>query len=150
MQKMKGFTLIELIITITVLAILATIAVPSFNSLLNRQKLNASARELMSKLVEARTQALTIRQTTGVCVSTVTNCAESLSISSSSNISNRIFVAQLDKEVTLASGSATQLIFRVEGIPVASSKFSLQRQGVARCIEVGVTGDTTYKEGACT
>lgn len=148
MQKMKGFTLIELIITITVLAILATIAVPSFNSLLNRLKLNASARELMSKLVEARTQALTIRQTTGVCVSTVTNCAESLSISN--NISNRIFVAQLDKEVTLASGSATQLIFRVEGIPVASSKFSLQRQGVARCIEVGVTGDTTYKEGACT
>lgn len=148
MQKMKGFTLIELIITITVLAILVTIAVPSFNSLLNRQKLNASARELMSKLVEARTQALTIRQTTGVCVSTVTNCAESLSISS--NISNRIFVAQLDKEVTLASGSATQLIFRVEGIPVASSKFSLQRQGIARCIEVGVTGDTTYKEGACT
>lgn len=148
MQKMKGFTLIELIITITVLAILATIAVPSFNSLLNRQKLNASARELMSKLVEARTQALTIRQTTGVCVSTVTNCAESLSISN--NISNRIFVAQLDKEVTLASGSATQLIFRVEGIPVASSKFSLQRQGIARCIEVGVTGDTTYKEGACT
>lgn len=148
MQKMKGFTLIELIITITVLAILATIAVPSFNSLLNRQKLNASARELMSKLVEARTQALTIRQITGVCVSTVTNCAESLSISS--NISNRIFVAQLDKEVTLASGSATQLIFRVEGIPVASSKFSLQRQGIARCIEVGVTGDTTYKEGACT
>ncbi|WP_336984467.1 pilus assembly FimT family protein [Acinetobacter soli] len=148
MQKMKGFTLIELIITITVLAILATIAVPSFNSLLNRLKLNASARELMSKLVEARTQALTIRQTTGVCVSTVTNCAESLSISS--NISNRIFVAQLDKEVTLASGSATQLIFRVEGIPVASSKFSLQRQGIARCIEVGVTGDTTYKEGACT
>lgn len=148
MQKMKGFTLIELIITITVLAILATIAVPSFNSSLNRQKLNASARELMSKLVEARTQALTIRQTTGVCVSTVTNCAESLSISS--NISNRIFVAQLDKEVTLASGSATQLIFRVEGIPVASSKFSLQRQGIARCIEVGVTGDTTYKEGACT
>lgn len=148
MQKMKGFTLIELIITITVLAILATIAVPSFNSLLNRQKLNASARELMSKLVEARTQALTIRQTTGVCVSTVTNCAESVSISS--NISNRIFIAQLDKEVTLASGSATQLIFRVEGIPVASSKFSLQRQGIARCIEVGVTGDTTYKEGACT
>ncbi|MDS7695384.1 prepilin-type N-terminal cleavage/methylation domain-containing protein [Acinetobacter soli] len=148
MQKMKGFTLIELIITITVLAILATIAVPSFNSLLNRQKLNASARELMSKLVEARTQALTIRQTTGVCVSTVTNCAESLSISS--NISKRIFIAQLDKEVTLASGSATQLIFRVEGIPVASSKFALQRQGVARCIEVGVTGDTTYKEGACT
>ena len=136
MQKMKGFTLIELIITITVLAILATIAVPSFNSLLNRQKLNASARELMSKLVEARTQALTIRQTTGVCVSTVTNCAESLSISS--NISKRIFIAQLDKEVTLASGSATQLIFRVEGIPVASSKFSLQRQGVARCIEVEI------------
>lgn len=102
----------------------------------------------MSKLVEARTQALTIRQTTGVCVSTVTNCAENLSISS--NISNRIFVAQLDKEVTLASGSAIQLIFRVEGIPVASSKFSLQRQGIARCIEVGVTGDTTYKEGACT
>ena len=148
MTKMNGFTLIELLVTIAVIAILATIAVPSFNSILNNQKLNASTRELMSKIAEARTQALTLRQTTGVCLSTVSDCASALSIST--NQTNRIYIAQLDKNVIAGTGSASQIVFRVEGIPSTTAKFTLMRNGQSRCVEVGVTGDTYYKEGACT
>ncbi|MBO3639094.1 pilus assembly FimT family protein [Acinetobacter soli] len=62
MQKMKGFTLIELIITITVLAILATIAVPSFTKMIAQQRLNADYRDLINILTEARSQAILLRK----------------------------------------------------------------------------------------
>lgn len=145
MTKMNGFTLIELLVTIAVIAILATIAVPSFNSILNNQKLNASTRELMSKIAEARTQAVTLRQTTGVCLSTVSDCASALSITT-----NRVYIAQLEKNIVAGTGSATQIAFRIEGIPITTAKFTLTRNGQSRCVEVGITGDTYYKEGACT
>ncbi len=61
MQKNNGFTLIELIVTIAVMAIIATIAAPSFGNLIEKRKLDAETRELSFVLSEARAQATTLR-----------------------------------------------------------------------------------------
>ncbi|MDN5418428.1 MAG: prepilin-type N-terminal cleavage/methylation domain-containing protein, partial [Acinetobacter sp.] len=45
MQKNRGFTLIELMVTIAVLAIIASIAAPSFSENIIRQNLDSSGRE---------------------------------------------------------------------------------------------------------
>lgn len=57
-QALTGFTLVELMITITVLAVLAAIAAPSFVSMLERQRLNAATENLFVDLQHARSEAI--------------------------------------------------------------------------------------------
>ena len=56
--KNKGFTLVELMVTIAVLAIVLSIAVPSFRGVLIRSKYNAAVTELTRALEYTRQQAL--------------------------------------------------------------------------------------------
>lgn len=58
----KGFTLIELIITSLVLAIIAVLAIPSFSNMLAKQNLNADVRSLAGALTQSRGQAVFLRK----------------------------------------------------------------------------------------
>ncbi len=146
----SGFTLVELIITITILAIIALMAAPSFTTMYSRQKLESSARELVMKISEARSQAVLLRQSTGVCLASLSDddCATAIAIPKEET--QRIFIARLDHGVISANSSSTNLSFRRNGSLVAQKNFILERQNLSYCIQVGVIGDTTIKEGACT
>ena len=72
MQQIKinhGFTLIELMVTIAVMAIIATIAAPSFGDMIARQKLNTSTRDLMMAINQAKSQAALMKTTVALCLS---------------------------------------------------------------------------------
>ncbi|MEN8425560.1 prepilin-type N-terminal cleavage/methylation domain-containing protein [Acinetobacter schindleri] len=62
MQKEKGFTLIELMVTIAVLAIIAMIAAPSFGEMLTKQRLNTLARDFANLVTDARGHAISSRK----------------------------------------------------------------------------------------
>lgn len=53
-----GFTLMELVLGITVLAILTTLAIPSFTQFIQNNKLAAEANELVASFQYARSEAL--------------------------------------------------------------------------------------------
>jgi type IV fimbrial biogenesis protein FimT len=53
-----GFTLLEMMIVIAVMAILAAIAAPNFTSYMAHRRLNGAARQVMTDLMEARMKAV--------------------------------------------------------------------------------------------
>lgn len=63
----RGFSLVELIVAITVATILLAMAVPSFVSVLQKNRIESTAEQLYVSLAEARGEALKRRSDVRVC-----------------------------------------------------------------------------------
>ncbi|WP_142805232.1 GspH/FimT family pseudopilin [Tepidiphilus sp. J10] len=72
-----GFTLVELMVTIAVLAILLAIGIPSFATLIASNRLTSATNELVASLQTARTEALrrNVRVTVCPAAPTATACS---------------------------------------------------------------------------
>lgn len=65
----RGFTLIELLVAISVLVILATVAVPSFTTLIRNNRAASEANQVLSVLTLARSEAVRRNRHVTVCPS---------------------------------------------------------------------------------
>lgn len=74
-----GFSLIELMVVVAVLAILVSIAAPSFSSIINNNRIDSTLRNVHETLQFARSEAVKRNQTVRVCVANTdqTACAPS-------------------------------------------------------------------------
>ncbi len=111
----EGFTLVELMVTIAVMAIIALMAAPSMSNLLESKRLDANQRDLINTLSEAKSQAILGRQNVSVNLnSTASNTPTSLNWQTASN--NTLELKNIAADGTQSSLTTTTLAFNANGV----------------------------------
>jgi type IV fimbrial biogenesis protein FimT len=70
MKIERGFTLLELLVTLAVAGVLLTVAVPSFKTTITNNRQIAQTNELLGSLMYARSEAITENKSAVICAST--------------------------------------------------------------------------------
>ena len=74
-RNLFGFTLIELMVTLVVVAVLVTIGAPAFTTFIANQRLSTQANDLISDLVFARSEAVKRSSAVTICKTADPNAA---------------------------------------------------------------------------
>jgi type IV fimbrial biogenesis protein FimT len=161
MKKFSGFTLIELMMTLAILATIMVIAVPNIRDMIINNRLAAQANDFLAALVVARSEAIKRRVTTRVQSWDVENNADTANwalgwqvVDTSNAEVIREFTAL--KGGSTLTGGITEIDFESSGVlagGIAAQTFQL---GHAECegdqhrtISIGTTGRASVARVNC-
>jgi len=150
-QKQSGFTLIELMIVVIVLGILAAIALPSFQSTLERRRLVGATDILYANLQYARTEAIKQNQAVQFSINTGTwcygiddngaNCDCTAPASCTVSAVQKVVNGSDYPSVTIATDFATSFTFDSrQGRPSDNGTFTLTINGQSKSVSVNPVG----------
>lgn len=135
-NKQSGFTLIELIVIIAIVAVFAAIAVPNFLSYMPKSRLNGAARQVMGDLMAARMKA--VKENTTVTVTMVSNSDHEYKISTAGGEEKTINIQSNYRDVTIV-GSFTAISFYSRGTAWGAT-ITLTNSAGSKEITVAITG----------
>lgn len=154
----SGFTLIELMVTIAILAIVLTIATPSFTNIILSNRIDSIAHELHDGLQLARSEAIMRKGAVRVCRSNADNddCA------AGSDWTAGWLILSQDDEVmkvwqevqgTVVTGPSDAVVFYGSGMANAEEEFSVTAPGCSnnqkRTITLRRVGSSILNRGHC-
>lgn len=115
MKKISGFTLIELMITLAIVAIVASLGTPSLRQFIQNAKINTATNDLVSALHVARTQAIREGQFGCVCPSSTASDAVPACLAVSvNNPWEQGWIAFLDSTGNCTFEAATDVLLKVK------------------------------------
>lgn len=149
MQIGAGFTLIELMVTIAVAAILLAIGVPSFRDFVAGQRVRAASSDIVNILTYARSEA--IKRNTDVEIAPATGGWQNgWTVTAGGQTLNRreafSGLTISGPTTTLAYAGTGRLKASVESFAASSS---VSPTAGARCVSIELSGLPSSKNGSC-
>lgn len=138
-SRQSGFSLIELMVTVAVLAIILGLAAPSFTNLMHQNRLTAAANEVVGALQTAKMEAIRRNTRVALCPSTTgTSC-------SGSDWSQFVIFVDGNSNGVLNAGETI-----VQNVEVTRAGAGISATGTANLIRFGPDGRVRVGAGAAT
>ena len=145
LRSERGFTLIELIVTVSVLAMVLTVAAPSFTSFVAGQKVKSASNDLTTALILARSEAIK-RNADIVITPVVTDTwASGWSVTAGGTT---LLQQEALPGVSLTKTPST-ITYKSSGRPTATSRFEIAGASTVTCLNVDTSGIPSTKRAAC-
>ncbi len=146
-----GLTLPELLITITIVGVLAAFAFPAMSGFIAGQRVKTASYDLFATFMFARSEAIK-RSADVVVTATSGNWANGWSVTTGSTT----LATQEAYSALTMTGTSTSLTYRYNGRPSASAAQNFQISSFrgtsvdgTRCLSISLAGMPTTKLGAC-
>lgn len=149
-QRCRGFTVLELLATITVAAILVTVGIPSFTEMVRNNRITTQTNELVTALNLARIEAVKRGRNMEVVVQQPgTGWSATVQPASGGDA-----VRLVDRAGSAVTVNVATVTFLPTGVPIATVDFDLQPESncsgtQSRRIAVTVSGQITTTRQPC-
>jgi type IV fimbrial biogenesis protein FimT len=129
--KKRGFTLIELIVVIAILAVVAALGGPSFRDFIATQRIRNAASDLLADMMLARSEALRRNGLVTVRASNSSWTNGWTIVAGAETVKQRSLPAST-LTVSPASGSSNEISFSATGRPVGDFRMGFTAANVTR------------------
>ena len=162
MDKSHGFTMIELLVVISILAIMASIAAPYMSDFINKNRSRAIASTLMNDMRLAQSEAIKMNRRVNVCAANAAHtdcvnttdwgvngwlvCADLAGVCDPAL--NAIAIrSPVQNNFTVTAGAVTAVIYRPIGTVLNAQTINVAGGNgtVFGAVTVAATGMVTYK-----
>ncbi len=156
---LSGFTLVELLITIAIVAILASLATPSYREFVAGQRIKTASFDIMSALTLARSEAIkraaqvTVTPTGGAWTNGWSVMApDGTTLNQQSALSGLSIICKSGSPSATVTCPAGGLAYAGNGrLSAATPSFEISSTSstAVRCISIDLSGRPNSKVGAC-
>jgi type IV fimbrial biogenesis protein FimT len=155
LNRMSGFTLVEIMISVALVAIILTIGIPSFRFVTNSNRIAAEINGLLGDMQFARSEAIKEGQLVTVCVSTdQATCANTnnwqsgwIVFSAGTNILLRVQTPFSSTDTFVATNNVGTVTFNREGYAIGIANGTLislhdssNNTNWIRCLSINLVG----------
>ena len=155
----RGFTLIELMVTVAVMAVLAAIAAPSMSELIDNRRAAGQTEELVASLQLARAEAIRRNARVTICAGTGVTCSGSTTwdnwiiygrdrTSATPDADENIRDTSVSSTVQV-TGPAAGIVYKPSGMIDTQLQLQVTKSSHQRCLTVLISGVVTVVKGAC-